>query len=1119
MSFLSRVLQQVPAHIRLRGEHYARAGRVRYAVGTDDSARAVVIGSRPYDVTLERVGCSLKVACTCPYMESSGSPCKHIWAAAVVAGEEGLLRADGPIFQLIWDGMDDLEETADEEPDAQEGSPEPGRLPAGLPRLRLVGPVEGEAMKATPAGPPRKRPGPPPLWKRMTSPPERRRPRDLPPRIVVKEDEQILYYLEPRGSDEAGTLLVSLWRRRPSRNGRLPIPRPLRMSGDEVDDLPDDEDRRILGLLQGGRPAFGEDSLYVPRSGHSATHLWSVSPWIRDAIVPLLCRSGRFSLKPGSPERDEPPLRWDERGAWRLTLDLGRRPEGGYALGGSLARGDERLPLNDPSLIVAGGLVFFQDEVAPLDDGHASHWIPTLRRHPQIPVKDDEIEELLGVLVSRDGPPLGLPEELRLDTVRPAPRPRLSLTAPEQVGRRPVIVNARLTFSYEGKVADDDDRSARIPDVPSRRVIARDMAAEQAARDRLLSLFFRRSRWAEMSIEGGWRIAASRVPEAVRALVGEGWHVEAEGALYRPATAWRGGIISGMDWLELRGEVTFGDESVPLPDLLKALQRGTKFIRLGDGTVGMLPEEWMTLYGLLADLGRMDDGVLKFRPSQAFLLDALLRSHPGTTFDEGFDRARERLRRFEAPRPLDPARSFAGTLRPYQKEGLGWMLFLRRVGFGGCLADDMGLGKTVQVLALLDARRRGRGGRLPSLVIAPRSLIFNWKEEAARFTPAMRLRDHTGLERMKDPAGFESGDVVLTTYGTLRRDISWLKDVRFDTVVLDEAQAIKNAASQSAKAARLLQASHRLALSGTPVENHLGELWSLFEFLNPGLLGASSLLRRLTSADGSDSVTADLIARAVRPYILRRTKAQVAPELPPRVEQTLSCILEGEQRARYEELKRYFQRTLAPKVEEQGMARTKFLVLEALLRLRQAACHLALIDPSSSGAPSAKLDVLLLRLEEVLEEGHKALIFSQFTSFLALLKPRLDERGIRYAYLDGATRDRAAVVSRFQEDPVQRLFLISLKAGGLGLNLTAAEYVFLLDPWWNPAVEAQAIDRAHRIGQERRVVAYRLVARDTVEERILELQERKKELADSIIRADAGMLRALTREDLEMLLA
>ncbi|RPI73053.1 MAG: DEAD/DEAH box helicase, partial [Desulfobacteraceae bacterium] len=368
-------------------------------------------------------------------------------------------------------------------------------------------------------------------------------------------------------------------------------------------------------------------------------------------------------------------------------------------------------------------------------------------------------------------------------------------------------------------------------------------------------------------------------------------------------------------------------------------------------------------------------------------------------------------------------------------------------------------------------------------------------------------------------SNFAAYDLILATYGTLRRDIAMLKDTGFNYVILDEAQAIKNASTITAKAARLLNAAHRLALSGTPIENHINELWSLFEFLNPGMLGSVSVFRAYTSNPAeADEPGAPILQKALRPFILRRTKAQVAADLPEKFEETLYCEMKLPQRKAYDELRDFYRNSLLKKIAQTGIKRAQIQILEALLRLRQAACHPGLIDKNRLSDSSAKLEMLLARLDEVLAEDHKVLVFSQFTSLLAIVRHRLDERKIVYEYLDGQTRDRQQRVERFQTDPDCKLFLISLKAGGLGLNLTAAEYVFLLDPWWNPAVEAQAVDRTHRIGQKNRVFAYRLICKDTVEEKVLELQKTKKALADSIITADNAHTRSIGLDELRLLL-
>jgi SNF2 family DNA or RNA helicase len=493
---------------------------------------------------------------------------------------------------------------------------------------------------------------------------------------------------------------------------------------------------------------------------------------------------------------------------------------------------------------------------------------------------------------------------------------------------------------------------------------------------------------------------------------------------------------------------------------------------------------------------------------------------PPANVDAAFAELRQKLQSFDRIKSKRELKSFQGTLREYQRLGLGWLEFLREFGLGGILADDMGLGKTVQVLALLHAHRTpAKSTGIPSLVVAPRSLVYNWIDEASRFTPKLKVVEYHGAGREALHDKFGDYDVLVTTYGTMRLDIAFLATVEFDTVILDEAQAIKNPASQTAKASGLLVARNRLALTGTPIENHLGELGSIFEFLNPGLLGRLSKLEALTSGRAPSRQELELVAQGTRPFILRRTKAQVLPDLPPKTEQVLFCSLRPRQRELYDQVRATYQASLLKQIEKKGVSSSAMQVLEALLRLRQVACHPGLVDDSWEEAGSAKLETLFEQVSEVLDEGHKILVFSQFTSLLAYVRAYFDDEEIPYAYLDGKTRNRAEVVERFQTDPACNLFLVSLKAGGFGLNLTAAGYVFLLDPWWNPAVEAQAIDRAHRIGQEQPVFAYRMIARDTVEEKMLELQRSKRHLAEAVLEGEGTTLRDLTADDLRALLS
>ena len=492
----------------------------------------------------------------------------------------------------------------------------------------------------------------------------------------------------------------------------------------------------------------------------------------------------------------------------------------------------------------------------------------------------------------------------------------------------------------------------------------------------------------------------------------------------------------------------------------------------------------------------------------------MLATMPGVELDAAFRVLRKRLAAVGSVKPRREPRGFRGELRPYQRDALGWFGFLDDVGLGGCLADDMGLGKTVQVLAMLAAARRS--GR-PSLVVAPKTVVFNWIDEARRFAPSLRVVEYTGPDRAAHREAAKAADLIVTSYPIVRLDIDELATWELEHVILDEAQAIKNPEAKVHEAARRLRARRRLALTGTPVENHLGDLAAILEFLNPGLTDASGALRALLDIGPGTARDLAPLARALRPFLLRRTKDQVLPELPARTEQVLYCELGADQRRQYDELLAHYRAALLPKVARDGMARSTMHVLEALLRLRQAACHPALIDARHARAASAKLDTLIEHLAEATETGHKALVFSQFTSFLALLRARLDATGVGYEYLDGQTHDRKAVVTRFNTDPACKLFLISLKAGGTGLNLTSADYVYLLDPWWNPAVEAQAIDRTHRPGQTRPVMANRVIEQDTVEDKILELQAGKRALAAGIFADDGGGLAGLSAADLELL--
>jgi SNF2 family DNA or RNA helicase len=465
------------------------------------------------------------------------------------------------------------------------------------------------------------------------------------------------------------------------------------------------------------------------------------------------------------------------------------------------------------------------------------------------------------------------------------------------------------------------------------------------------------------------------------------------------------------------------------------------------------------------------------------------------------------------------------TLRPYQKQGVAWLLFLRQNNFGGILADEMGLGKTLQTLAHLAAVRSSTSNQtpLPHLIICPTSLVFNWVAEAKKFTPQLSVLALHGSDRHERFEDLANHDIIVTSYALIRRDADIYRRFEFDTVVLDEAQHIKNRQTQNAQAVKAIKARHRLVLTGTPLENSVLDLWSIFDFLMPGYLGTATDFREryeLPITREKNSAAQARLSKRLKPFILRRLKLEVARDLPAKLEQISFCELNTEQRSAYQQIIEATRKEVLEAVGEQGERRARMVALSALLRLRQVCCDLRLLalnQPDGAGA-SGKVDLFEELLEEVLDGGHRVLVFSQFVSMLTILRDRLTAREIKFCYLDGSTTNRLEVVEQFQKDVTIPVFLISLKAGGTGLNLTGADTVIHFDPWWNPAVEDQATDRAHRIGQTRVVTSYKLIARDTVEEKILTLQSRKREIIKATLSGEEEFTSALTWSEIQELL-
>lgn len=1107
---------------RQRGEDYFNSGLVEVTHGDEASMKTLVSGSDVYNTDFERIGDLIRASCTCP-IGSGNLACKHMWAGILLADDRGYLGINDAMpptrIEVVSHGntlpktftVEVAGKTYTRQVEVDESPRNKNALDINAfsdPVRWLLNKTRGDRDSQTRRI----------KWQQKLGKPQSDDAEDTPPRNIVAKSRQLVYLVPLDGIEEAESLPLEL--------ATVPLSIGIAStdirqiscySSEQIATLPDETDRRILSFLAGaknGDYGYGEREYF----GGSV----SVGRTLADTVMPIVCSTNRcHATAPHGSSIVTGPLRYDVQAPWRFIAQLAMTPDKlKYMLIGFVERDGAKHPVKDVLAATESGWIVWAESIGRIEFNGAFHIYRALRTHGPIEIPLSDGEEFARHLYDSIGRcAVSLPENLRCEEKLISPSPRLIVKAPKTNAYWQRDLQARLEFSYNDRIVSPKQQS-RVIEIKDRQVVARDVSAEKSLASSLFQAGFKKNTY--YGDEGfDYCISEKKFPKAVLTLLNNGWHVDAMGKLYRTPGKLSINVTSGVDWFDLEGKCDYNGIEIPLPAILAALRRKEQFLPLGDGSFGMLPTEWLNKYGAVTAAGEVSDGKIRFKRSQAMLIDALLAGQPEATCDETFATVRQELRNFDKVETAEASPEFVGTLRPYQKDGLGWLFFLRRFSFGGCLADDMGLGKTVQVLALLDRRRNERAPGAPraSLVVAPRSIIFNWKQEAARFAPNLKVLDHTGLDRSLDANTLAATDIVLTTYGTLRSDIEILKDHVFDYIVLDESQAIKNAGTATAKAVRLLRGANRLAMSGTPIENHLGELWSLMEFLNPGMLGSATVFKLHAGGRDIDSEVGKLLSRAMRPFILRRTKSQVAKDLPERTEETIWCELQGSQKKLYDELLAHYRATLLDKVRAQGINKSRMNILEALLRLRQAACHPGLLDGTKAAEQGAKLEALIPQIGEVLEENHKALIFSQFTSYLAILRRHLDKQKLVYEYLDGQTQDRQAGVERFQNDPDCKLFLISLKAGGLGLNLTAAEYVYLLDPWWNPAVEAQAIDRAHRIGQTRKVFAYRLIARDTIEEKVLQLQKSKRDLADAIIGSDNSLIGSLTREDLELLLS
>ncbi|QDT01613.1 DEAD/DEAH box helicase [Adhaeretor mobilis] len=1149
MSLASCLAKHFSAAVKKKGQSYYNSGKVSLDDSTGVDVEATVRGSGrlryEVDIDWSNPRDNVFARCSCPHYEG-GNFCKHIWATLLETDDQGIADPSPAAGQLVLLHEYDDENEYDQEDSWLEYEED---VPLLISQM-----ADGKVSKNS------RTPSNNATWHQQLA--------ALgsgsstvginPSRPQSSRQRQVLYVLDIAASFIARAPCVLLYQQEKKKNGEWGKSKQFKLNRTQIKSM-EAADQEVLSLALGtytGNSWHTDYRAPLSERYHEEVVKFELTPEHHELLLPKLCATGRFGWFLGEQQEaeDAQPLTWDEGPAWQMRVrvnDVKQRKR--WQLVGELFRTasdnaqkrgkgkqskEVTTPLSQPVLLLTSGVAIFEDHVARFDGEFDARWLQLLRANSSVDIPHKDRQTLLAELwATRNPPEVVWPKGLQPQQKQVLPRGYLKINAADERGySKQRFLQGMLGFAYEETQFPKGDTRHVVASEESE-VVLRDYKAETALLKEAADLgledyqdrYYAGQR--KYGHEENIRLPRNRFTEIVRELTERGWQVEAEGAKVRTAGAFNINVVSGVDWFDLESDLDFGEVSASLPALLAAAKSNDGYVELSDGSRGLLPEEWLEKFAPLADLAEVHEEKLRFRPSQALLLDALLSDRQdelNVQLDRQFRDFRKKLASFAGVEPRDAPRGFQGELRDYQCDGLGWLKFLQDFNLGGCLADDMGLGKTIQVLALLQSRRTRRlkkgEKRLPSLVVAPKSVAGNWVAEAKKFAPRLVVLEYVGTDRSSLVDQFDEADMIITTYGTLRRDIEDLSQRELDYAILDESQAIKNDKSQAAKACRLLKASHRLALTGTPIENHLGELWSQFEFLNPGMLGRSSAFRNFARSGKQDDEQAQqeslaMLRRAISPFLLRRTKEEVLKDLPAKQEQSLPCKLLPADRKRYNELRKHYRDSLLKRVDNDGMNKSKMHVLEALLRLRQAACHPGLIDKKLTGKSSAKLDLLSEQLEDVIAGGHKALVFSQFTSMLAIVRDRLDKQGIVYEYLDGKTSKRQEKVDHFQNDPDCPVFLISLKAGGTGLNLTAADYVFVLDPWWNPAVEAQAIDRAHRIGQTRNVFAYRLIAKDTVEEKILELQKQKRELADALIAGNESLLQEMSAEDLQLLLS
>lgn len=1056
--------------VRAQGETSFKDGQVHFKKLSENVAEFEIKEKSQFIPTIhfQKSSTEMKFSCDCPHYFEHKENCKHIWGALLVSEQMNLFSwlAQNP-------GSEAIDPTAKLD--------------------RIDAPIENRS-----------------LWKELyqqSAQRVQRRPSSQTALLRARSTQARIgiYAIDLEKTEKKGAIFLHLFIQERLKDGSLGAIKAADLNQSQIEFYENPLEQELLWMILGkSEPQPRLSSMASPR-----TDSVLLSSGFASEVLEKLSFFGSLKLLKnknyyGFSNYDRPELQdyTYKKDPYHFNLKLDQT-EVGFQLRSLLDHGS----IQD-SLLVIENFVFFKDHVARADLFHHLAWHETLKNRP-LGLSEDDVGGFLEFLWgSQNPPPITLPDAIQFSEIESAPpRVKLSFETEKASG----LLSARLYFIYETQgeplqvAASTGDF---IYNFKERTKLRRLLSFENQELTRLGELNLRASENPEIQGE----VDLPHFVAAVEKAVSFGWEVVALKKKLRPGKSMQLQVKSGVNWFDVTGTFQFDGVSVAMPDLLQAIKSGQRIIPLSDGTSGVLPEEWIKKIKPIAEMGLNQDDGLRLNKVQALFLSSQISEDETVLDDKKFKSLKSVVQDLKEMRISEKPSDFKGDLRSYQLEGLSWLKTLSENNLGGILADDMGLGKTIQVLSLLSEKHEKRG---PTLVVAPKSLIFNWENETKKFAPHLKTLSYAGPNREKNLKKLLAVDLVLTTYPVIRSDIEKLKELDFGILILDEAHYAKNASSQTAMACKLLKAEKKIALTGTPIENSISDLFSILGIISPGLVSDSKAQHW---AREKDPLVLESLGKALSPFILRRTKEQVLKELPEKSEQVLYVELSPNERRKYDELKNYYWGQLNQKMDAKGgLNRSKIEILEAILRLRQAACHQGLLDKKLLSQTSTKFELVHEQLESVLSEGHKALIFSQFTTLLGLFKKELTAKGIPFEYLDGQTENREERVKNFQNNPNIQLFLLSLKAGGVGLNLTAADYVFILDPWWNPAAEAQAIDRTHRIGQTKKVFAYKVIAKNTIEEKILDLQSAKRALARTIVPDETSFLKSLKMEDLQTL--